>query len=49
MPLGKSVKQNIKELVKDNARSGNEKGANGKVRPMKQVVAIAYSAARKKK
>ena len=48
MPLGKSVKKNIKELFKDNAKKGKAKGANGKARSKKQIVAIAYSAAKKK-
>lgn len=49
MPLGKNVKSNIKELYKDNKKSGSAKGANGKPRSQKQIVAIAYSAARKKR
>lgn len=48
MPLGKSVKSNIKELLKDNKKSGKARGANGKKRPIKQIVAIAYSASKKK-
>lgn len=49
MPLGKSVKSNIKELIADNKKKGKAKGVNGKKRPIKQIVAIAYSAAGKKK
>lgn len=49
MPLGKSISKNIKELVSDNKKKGKSMGANGKKRPMKQIVAIAYSAAKKKK
>ncbi len=49
MALGKSVKKNIKELVLDNKKTGKARGAGGKKRPMKQIVAIAYSASRKKK
>lgn len=49
MPLGKSVKKNIRELVADNKKSGKAKGANGKARPIKQIVAIAYAAAGKSK
>lgn len=49
MPLGKSVKKNIKELVADNKKSGKARGAQGKKRPMKQIIAIAYSAAGKSK
>lgn len=54
MPLkkGKSnkvISSNIKELVKDNKKTGKAMGANGKKRPMKQIVAIALSKAGKKK
>lgn len=48
MPLGKNVSKNISELYKDNKKKGKAKGANGKARPKKQIIAIAYSAARKK-
>jgi hypothetical protein len=47
MPLGKDVGKNIKELVADNKKSGKEKGANGKVRGRKQIIAIALNAAGK--
>lgn len=48
MPLksGKSNKTfqyNVKELIKDNNKSGKEKGANVKKRSMKQILAIAYA------
>lgn len=49
MPLGKSIKKNISELVADNKKKGKARGANGKKRPMKQILAIAYSAAGKSK
>jgi len=49
MPLGKNVGKNIKELMKDNKKSGKARGANGKVRPRKQIIAIALSAAGKSK
>ena len=49
MPLGKSVSKNIRELYKDNEKSGKARGANGKPRSRSQIIAIAYSAARKKK
>lgn len=49
MPLGKSVKKNIKELYRDNKKSGKAKGANGKPRSRKQIIAISYSAAKKAK
>ena len=45
----KTISQNIRELVKDNKKTGKEKWANGKVRPMKQIIAIALSTAKKKK
>lgn len=48
MPLGKSVKNNIKELIADNKKKGKSMGANGKKRPMKQIVAIAYYASKKR-
>lgn len=49
MPLGKSVSKNIKELYKDNKKSGKAKGANGKERSRKQIIAIAMHAAGKGK
>ena len=45
----KAVSANIKELVKDNKKSGSTKGDNGKPRSMKQIVAIALSQAKYKK
>ncbi len=47
MPLGNDVGKNIKELVADNKKSGKARGANGKVRSRKQVIAIALNAAGK--
>jgi hypothetical protein len=47
MPLGKDVSKNIHELYADNKKSGKEKGAGGKPRPRKQIIAIAMSAAGK--
>jgi len=49
MPLTKNVSKNISELYKDNMKKGKEKGANGKVRPRKQIIAIALKAAGKSK
>lgn len=52
MPLKKGKKNisaNIKELYADNKKSGKERGANGKPRSRKQIIAIAYSASRKNK
>ena len=48
MPLksGKSKKvisANIKELYKDNQKTGKARGANGKLRSRKQIMAIALS------
>lgn len=48
MPLGKNVKKNIVELFKDNMKKGKARGANGKKRSNKQIVAIAYAAAKRK-
>jgi hypothetical protein len=49
MPLGKNVSSNIRELYKDNKKSGKARGANGKVRSRAQMIAIAMSAAGKSK
>lgn len=49
MPLGKNVGKNIRELRKDNKKKGKARGANGKLRSKKQILAIALSAAKKKK
>lgn len=43
----KTFVSNVKELIADNKKSGKAKGAGGKKRPMKQILAIAY--AQKKK
>ena len=48
MPLGNNVSKNIKELYKDNKKKGKARGANGKVRSRKQILAIAMNAARGK-
>ena len=48
MPLKKGKKnigKNITELKADNLKKGKAMGANGKKRPMKQIVAIALSKA----
>lgn len=47
MPLGKNVQKNIKELYKDNKKKGKAKGANGKARSRKQIIAIAMNVAGK--
>lgn len=49
MLLGKNVQSNTKELVADNHKTGKARGANGKPRPIKQILAIAFNAAGKSK
>lgn len=49
MPLGKNVSRNIRELIKDNAKKGKARGAGGKLRSRKQILAIALRAAGKSK
>ena len=52
MPLKKGKKNigyNISELIKDNKKSGKARGANGKPRSRKQIIAIAINAAGKSK
>ncbi len=49
MPLGKDVSKNIRELTKDNKKKGKSRGANGKPRSRKQIIAIALHAAGKNK
>jgi len=52
MPLlkgKKNIGKNITELKKDNLKTGKEKGAGWKVRPMKQILAIALNVAIPKK
>lgn len=49
MPLGKNVSKNIRELIKDNKKKGKARGANGKKRSRKQIIAIALNAAGKSK
>lgn len=44
----KTISSNIKELYADNKKKGKEKGAGGKERPRKQILAIALSVAKKK-
>lgn len=48
MPLKsgkKNIGTNIRELKADNKKSGKARGAMGKVRPMRQILAIALSKA----
>ncbi len=49
MPLTKNVSKNIRELYKDNKKKGKAKGAGGKPRSRKQIIAIALNAAGKSK
>jgi hypothetical protein len=49
MPLGKNTSENIRELYKDNKKKGKARGANGKRRSRKQIIAIAMSVAGKSK
>ena len=49
MPIGKNIKKNFHELYADNKKSGKARGANGKPRSRKQIIAIALSKAGKKK
>lgn len=49
MPLGRNVSANIRELYADNKKTGKAKGAGGKTRSRKQIIAIALSAAGKSK
>ena len=48
MPLGKDIGKNIRELRADNKKKGKARGAFGKRRSAKQIVAIALSVARGK-
>lgn len=48
MPLTSSnVGTNIRELEADNAKKGKARGAGGKPRSHKQIIAIALAVARK--
>jgi len=52
MPLKsgkKNIGYNIRELKADNKKSGKARGAGGKPRSMKQILAIALSKAKAKK
>lgn len=49
MPLESDVSKNMRELYADNKRTGKARGANGKPRSRKQIIAIALAAARKSK
>jgi len=43
------ISKNIAELYADNRKKGKARGANGKLRSRKQIIAIALSKARKHK
>lgn len=45
----KTISSNIRELYKDNKKTGKAKGAGGKARPRKQIIAIALSQAKRSK
>ena len=49
MSLGNNVSKNIRELYADNKKSGKERGANGKLRSRRQIIAIALAKAGKSK
>jgi len=52
MPLlkgKKNIGKNIKELEADNKKKGKARGANGKIRSHKQIIAIALNVAGKAK
>lgn len=48
MPISKNVDKNFHELYADNKKKGKAKGANGKSRSLKQIIAIALSKTKKK-
>jgi hypothetical protein len=43
MPLKGTLSDRIKELYADNKKSGKARGASGKPRSRKQIIAIAYA------
>jgi hypothetical protein len=45
MPLGKDIGKNIRELRADNRKKGKARGAGGKPRSQKQILAIALRSA----
>jgi hypothetical protein len=48
MPLIGNISDRIRELYKDNLKKGKARGANGKKRSRKQVIAIALASMRRK-
>ena len=49
MPLTSDVGKNIEELKADNKKAGKARGAGGKPRSQKQIIAIALNATGKSK
>jgi hypothetical protein len=49
MPITKNIKKNFKELYADNKKKGKARGANGKMRSRKQIIAISLSKTKKGK
>jgi hypothetical protein len=49
MPLKGSIQDRIKELYADNKKTGKAKGAGGKIRARKQIIAIAYASKKRGK
>jgi hypothetical protein len=47
--VNQAISYNLRELSKDNKKSGKEKGASGKPRSRQQMLAIAISAAKRSK
>lgn len=43
----KTISSNIRELVRDNKKTGKARGQNGKVRSRRQIIAIALTVAGK--
>lgn len=48
MPLKGSIQDRIRELYADNKKTGKAKGAGGKARSRKQIIAIAYASKKRK-
>lgn len=49
MPITKNIAKNFHELYEDNKKKGKARGANGKPRSRKQIIAIALSKSKKKR
>ena len=46
--LQSAISANVRELMADNKKKGKEKGAGGKARSRKQILAISIAAAKGK-